>query len=345
MPTLVTKAGMDWVLSGTAPSPDSIWAGQGFNGVSWTLLCPKDDAFKPYNLTQLYADVEGVRDIVSQHLVPTPLSKVDTAGTIINNNQALPLEDSATYGTLRSPSSAYGDIIFRKTEMNDYIVVSSAQAWLQGNDITAELNCSVWSEQAKSRAELTNVSWEDRAGEKGKGVFTNSYLRFALLTACDGEGHEGADTLYAPNVDVLLDSGTAAGVRVHTKPGLRTCVRTKKQRRHCARVASLRSHKNPEPPPGGTQYRERIQPIALRHDGAAATDQFQPRGAGKFGPLNSRWILTLAILTAHPSSSPKKQQQQKQGPAITRRGRSLRKLVRQQQFVVEVWRSRWLRLG
>ncbi|KAF8213201.1 carnitine/acyl carnitine carrier [Mycena galopus ATCC 62051] len=122
MATLVTKAGMDWVLNGTAPPPDSIWAGQGFNGVGWTLLCPKDDAFKPYNLTQLYADVEGVRDIVSQHLVPTPLSKVDTADTIVNNNQPLLLDDSATYGTLRSPSSAYGDVIFRKTETNDYIV-------------------------------------------------------------------------------------------------------------------------------------------------------------------------------------------------------------------------------
>ncbi|KAF8207801.1 hypothetical protein K438DRAFT_1962069 [Mycena galopus ATCC 62051] len=93
MATLVTKAGMDW-----------------------------DDTFKPYNLTQLYADVEGVRDIVSQHLIPTPLSKVDTADTIINNNQPLPLDDSATYGTLRSPSTAYGDVIFRKTETNDYIV-------------------------------------------------------------------------------------------------------------------------------------------------------------------------------------------------------------------------------
>ncbi|KAJ7275192.1 carnitine/acyl carnitine carrier [Mycena haematopus] len=122
MATLVTKAGMDWVLNGTAPPPDSIWAGQGFNDVGWTLLCPKDDAFKQYNLTQLYADLEGVRVIVSQHLIPTPLSKADTADTVINNNRPLPLDDSATYSTLRSPLSAYGDVVFRKTETNDYIV-------------------------------------------------------------------------------------------------------------------------------------------------------------------------------------------------------------------------------
>ncbi|KAJ7654975.1 hypothetical protein DFH06DRAFT_1201215 [Mycena polygramma] len=120
MATLVTKAGMDWVLNGTAPPPDSIWAEQGANGVGWTLLCPSDDAFDPYNLTRLYADLEGVRDIVSQHLVPTPMSASDV--DVINNNRPLPLEDSASYSTLRSPSSAYGDIIFRRTDNNDYIV-------------------------------------------------------------------------------------------------------------------------------------------------------------------------------------------------------------------------------
>ncbi|KAJ6509385.1 hypothetical protein C8R47DRAFT_965641 [Mycena vitilis] len=120
MATLVTKAGMDWVLNGTAPPPDSIWAEQGANAIGWTLLCPSDDAFDPYNLTQLYADLEGVRDIVSQHLIPTPMSASDV--DILNNNRPLPLEDSASYSTLRSPSSAYGDIIFRRTDTNDFIV-------------------------------------------------------------------------------------------------------------------------------------------------------------------------------------------------------------------------------
>ncbi|KAJ6574958.1 carnitine/acyl carnitine carrier [Mycena capillaripes] len=120
MATLIAKAGMDWVLNGTAPPPGSIWAEQGFNGVGWTLLCPSDDAFKLYNLTELYADVEGVRDIVSQHLIPTPTSA--SSADIINNNRPLLLEDSASYSTLRSPSSAYGDVIFRKTETDDYIV-------------------------------------------------------------------------------------------------------------------------------------------------------------------------------------------------------------------------------
>ncbi|KAJ7042394.1 hypothetical protein C8F04DRAFT_1075757 [Mycena alexandri] len=112
--TLVTKAGMDWVLNGSAPPPDSIWAEQGFNGVGWTLLCPPDEAFKTYNLTELYADLEG-------HLIPTPMRSSDSE-TALNNNRPLLLEDSATYSTLRSPASAYGDVIFRKTDTDDFIV-------------------------------------------------------------------------------------------------------------------------------------------------------------------------------------------------------------------------------
>ncbi|KAJ7099615.1 hypothetical protein C8R43DRAFT_1092346 [Mycena crocata] len=118
MATMVAKAGMDWVLNGTAPPADSIWADQDLKGVGWTLLCPSDDAFKPYNLTELYADLVGVRDIVSQHLIPTPMRASDS-DTVMNNNRPLILEDSAAYSTLRSPSSSYGDVIFRKTEAHD----------------------------------------------------------------------------------------------------------------------------------------------------------------------------------------------------------------------------------
>jgi len=110
MAMLITKAGMDWVLNGTAPPSGSIWAEQGLDGVGWTLLCPRDEAFKGYNLTELYASVEGVRDVVSQHLIPTP----DVSDSANINNRPLIMDDSATYNTLRSPVSAYGDIIFRK---------------------------------------------------------------------------------------------------------------------------------------------------------------------------------------------------------------------------------------
>jgi solute carrier family 25 carnitine/acylcarnitine transporter 20/29 len=125
MATLVTKAGMDWILNGTAPPADSIWSDQDFNGVGWTLLCPSDEAFKHYNLTQLYADIEGVRDMVSQHVIPTPMRTSEEAAF---NNRPLLMDDSSTYSTLRSPFSAYGDIVFRQADTGYTVGIKGTDA-------------------------------------------------------------------------------------------------------------------------------------------------------------------------------------------------------------------------
>ncbi|KAK0245654.1 carnitine acyl carnitine carrier [Armillaria nabsnona] len=128
MINIVTKTGFDWVLNGTAPPDGSPWADQGLSGVGWTLLCPTDDAFKEYNLTSLFEDVPRLQLIVGQHLIPTPVGRlgnlVDADSDALNNNRPLPLDDSATYKTLRSPESDYGDIVFRQQDdgSNSYIV-------------------------------------------------------------------------------------------------------------------------------------------------------------------------------------------------------------------------------
>ncbi|KAJ8083808.1 carnitine transporter [Marasmius tenuissimus] len=122
MASLLVKAGFAWVLNGTAPPDDSPWADQGLDGVGWTLLCPTDGAFDGLNLTELSADKERLTMLVTQHLIPTPSKKDKKTGISIplvaddplNNNRPLLLDDSATYSTLRSDSSAYGDIVFRK---------------------------------------------------------------------------------------------------------------------------------------------------------------------------------------------------------------------------------------
>jgi solute carrier family 25 carnitine/acylcarnitine transporter 20/29 len=119
MASLVTKAGLDWVLNGTTPPEDSPWANQGLDSAGWTVLCPTDDAFKEYNLTHLYADADGLRGIVSQHIIPTSallgsnsISVLDT----LHDNRPIPLDDTTTYTTLLSPSSVYGDIVFREVD-------------------------------------------------------------------------------------------------------------------------------------------------------------------------------------------------------------------------------------
>ncbi|KAH8099422.1 hypothetical protein BXZ70DRAFT_895131 [Cristinia sonorae] len=116
MATMVVKAGLDWVLNGTAPPEGSQWADQGLGEAGWTLLCPSDDAFKNIKLTELYADEERLRDIVTQHLVPLQTPKEDIPKNVFDNvlnNRPLILDDEATYTTLLSSSSLYGDVVFR----------------------------------------------------------------------------------------------------------------------------------------------------------------------------------------------------------------------------------------
>ncbi|KZT72789.1 FAS1 domain-containing protein [Daedalea quercina L-15889] len=123
MATMMTKAGLDWVLNGTAPPADSPWAEQGLTGSGWTLLCPTDDAFKQINLTALYADQNRLRAIVSQHLIPSPESSTKTPDLqdVLNNNRPVAMGDSAAYKTLqtRSEDTFYGDIVFRIVDDED----------------------------------------------------------------------------------------------------------------------------------------------------------------------------------------------------------------------------------
>ncbi|KAG2159697.1 uncharacterized protein EDB93DRAFT_1236996 [Suillus bovinus] len=128
MINMVTKAGFDWILNGTAPPEGSKWAEQGLGGASWTLLCPTDDAFKTYNLTRLLENIDVLRALVSQHLIRTPSSAGEPGSfdifDVLNNNRPLPLEDLGEYPTLLSPSSAYGDVVFRALDgkVSQYMV-------------------------------------------------------------------------------------------------------------------------------------------------------------------------------------------------------------------------------
>ncbi|KAF8642025.1 hypothetical protein AX16_009746 [Volvariella volvacea WC 439] len=121
MATMVNKAGFDWVLEGNPPPEGSLWAEDHTAGHSWTLLCPQDDAFKEFNLTELYADTDTLRAIVMQHMILTkPNGKGEPNTSLLNdplnNNRPLSLDPSITYSTLRSPSSDYGDLVFRQLE-------------------------------------------------------------------------------------------------------------------------------------------------------------------------------------------------------------------------------------
>ncbi|KAI0307693.1 hypothetical protein B0F90DRAFT_1621732 [Multifurca ochricompacta] len=120
MTNLIIKAGMEWILNGTAPPVESPWGQKGVSGTGWTLLCPSDDAFKKVNLTRLYSDRAVMQLIVGQHLLNTPTS-VDVSGTP-NNNRPLRFRDPDTYETLISPESNYRDVVFRESDNGEVVV-------------------------------------------------------------------------------------------------------------------------------------------------------------------------------------------------------------------------------
>lgn len=123
MGTLANKAGFEWVLNGTSPPEGSPWSDKTGN-VGWTLLCPPDEAFKHLNLTQIYSDVDYLHSIVAQHLIPTaPLQKgIAESPDPLYNNRPLVFDD-ATYSTVQSSVSAYGDLLFqRRSDTKEYVV-------------------------------------------------------------------------------------------------------------------------------------------------------------------------------------------------------------------------------
>ncbi|KZV77030.1 FAS1 domain-containing protein [Peniophora sp. CONT] len=128
MANLITRAGMDWVLNGTAPPEDSPWAG--VKGTGWTLLCPNDDAFKNVNLTTLYKDTNVLQAIVAQHLISTP----PPADDMPRDDRPLPLEDKEGHATLLSPKHDYGDVVFRKDGEQLLVGIRDARGTSARND-------------------------------------------------------------------------------------------------------------------------------------------------------------------------------------------------------------------
>ncbi|EKM61139.1 uncharacterized protein PHACADRAFT_24355 [Phanerochaete carnosa HHB-10118-sp] len=129
MISLVTKAGLEWILNGTSPPEGTPWADMGLDGAGWTVLCPPDEAFKGLNLTELYEDPEKTLDVVLQHVIPvqrpsrSPPDDTSLAATV-NENRPLVMDDSTSYTTLLTSTteSLYSDVVFRVLEGGNTVV-------------------------------------------------------------------------------------------------------------------------------------------------------------------------------------------------------------------------------
>ncbi|WWD21028.1 hypothetical protein CI109_105509 [Kwoniella shandongensis] len=150
MADLMVRAGLGWILEGREPSDrevqrvqldgristlnDGEKRGQGQQPItgddgrkadqlaypSYTLLCPSDKAFSRLNLTHYLQDQEALINLLKLHIIPS----VNQSSTSAQPRDGLPLsmDDDLVYSTLLSGGSKYGDVAFRATGDNSFIV-------------------------------------------------------------------------------------------------------------------------------------------------------------------------------------------------------------------------------
>lgn len=128
MITLVNRAGLGKLLNGTLSMEDvdelddwkrthrrnhtRLHSRKSATPIGWTLLCPKDSAFKNVNLTRLLNDAEALRSLVLQHIIPVTQTMSSSS---LDDELPISYADEATYNTLLSPSSLRADLVFRVT--------------------------------------------------------------------------------------------------------------------------------------------------------------------------------------------------------------------------------------
>lgn len=141
MASLVTRAGMEWILNGTGPPEGSEYAKLG-EDVGWTLLVPRDEAWREVNLTALWDDSVAIKNLVTQHLIPTLPSSGDDKGgkkhrgkkpddklqaAFKPDENSMPIDMyGSSHVTARSTFSRYGQVSF--LDKGDYFVVGITDA-------------------------------------------------------------------------------------------------------------------------------------------------------------------------------------------------------------------------
>lgn len=148
MAELMDHAGLGWVLEGREPSQDEVQHA-GLHGIvrsaddgegevpmpdidslalpSYTLLCPTDKAFSRLNLTHYLQDHNELIKLLKLHIIPTQPStpitgKTKTPASPPSDGRPLALDDDLVYSTLLSSQSKFGEVAFRATGDNSFLV-------------------------------------------------------------------------------------------------------------------------------------------------------------------------------------------------------------------------------
>ena len=163
MMELMVRAGLGWILEAREPSPVEVrrvalsgfvraWEdkdgreddGEGDDAdtlamPSYTILCPTDKAFARLNLTHYLTDKEALVNLLKLHIIPSQLNisrsiRSQQSISAPHDGQPLSVGDDLVYPTLLSATSKYGEVAFRATGDNSYIIgIRNARGGLGNN--------------------------------------------------------------------------------------------------------------------------------------------------------------------------------------------------------------------
>lgn len=146
MVELMIRAGFGWVLEGRQPSADEVHQAQLVGIVrpfgddddgstpdvdslalpAYTVLCPTDKAFSRLNLTHYLNNKDELVKLLKLHIIPTqpstPRTESSQRASPPRDGHPLAMEDDLIYTTLLSSDSKYGEVAFRATGDNSFIV-------------------------------------------------------------------------------------------------------------------------------------------------------------------------------------------------------------------------------
>ncbi|EIW66906.1 hypothetical protein TREMEDRAFT_34308, partial [Tremella mesenterica DSM 1558] len=151
MAELLVKSGMGWILQGREPTDKEV-VSAGLEGIvspapledspddesaekyslampAYTLLCPTDKAFSRLNMTYYLQNPDQLRKLLKLHIIPTQrqtmLGRADRPKSVEGqprDGRPLALDDDAVYATLLTRESKYGEVAFRATGDNSFLV-------------------------------------------------------------------------------------------------------------------------------------------------------------------------------------------------------------------------------
>lgn len=205
MADLLARAGLTWVLEGRQPTAEEIMLA-GLEGAvrpvgaqsndgdgptdapdvdslampSYTLLCPTDKAWARLNITYyLQPDHrEELLKLLQLHIIPTqpltPMSGSSKAVSPPSDGRPLSMDDDVVYSTLLASSSKFGDVVFRATGDNSFLVgVRNARSSENKGDTSARIGASGrasvrWRKSYKQQVHWLYATKKDQSGKGHK---------------------------------------------------------------------------------------------------------------------------------------------------------------------------------